>query len=180
MTTQEIQMSVQRWLYDCNHHYQCLNYGKTGYFEADVLGVTLSRMVTEVEVKISMSDFKADFKKTAKHLRLSFPDKADFINACIPNRFYYACPEGLIPIGKIPGYAGLIYVNGISGEAELIKLAPILHHKKAADKLMIGMLSNLTAKTIFGCQIMTHKARESKIAFDKYQSQLEIERQKYL
>jgi len=73
MTTKDIQLSVQKWLYDCSHEYQACNYGKTGYYEADILGVTLSRLVTEIEVKISLSDFKADFKKVSKHLRLSNP-----------------------------------------------------------------------------------------------------------
>ena len=169
MTTQEIQLAVQKWLYDCNHHFQCLNYGKTGYFEADVLGVTLSRMVTEVEVKVSMSDFKADFKKTTKHLRLSFP-KLNDVNISTPNRFYYACSTNLIPIDKIPSYAGLLYVDE-NGLVTLIKLAPLIHRLKASDKLMIGMLSNLTAKTIWGCQKMTLDNRESKRKFEERQLQ---------
>lgn len=169
MQTQEIQKAVQEWLYDTSHIYQALNYGRTGYFEADILAITKSMMVTEVEVKISKSDFKADFKKTHKHYRLQNPIH-DYWR-CTPNKFYYACPYGLIKESEVPSYAGLIWVFN-SGDIEIIKPAPIIHKGKASEKLIIGMLENLTAKTIFGCQIMTHRNRQSKALFDQKEQSL--------
>lgn len=144
MDSKFIQKSVQRWLYDCNHHYQSLNYARSGYFEADVLGVTLSRMVTEVEVKISLSDYKADFKKVSKHERLLCRRHSDI--RPIPNRFFYACPDGLIK--DVPGYCGLLWINE-SGSVMIVKDALKLHSEKANDKLLFGMLNNLTEKSIF-------------------------------
>lgn len=47
----------------------------------------------------------------------------------IPNRFYYACPEGLISVDLIPDYAGLIYIND-DGGFTTIKNAPLLHKLK--------------------------------------------------
>lgn len=164
--TKSIQEAVQKFLYDTSHIYQALNYGRTGYFEADILAVTKSMMVTEVEVKISRSDFKADFKKTHKHYRMQNPRNENGI--ATPNRFYYACPIGLIEESEVPAYAGLMWVD-ILGNVTLVKSAPRIHKDKASEKLIIGMLENLTAKTIFGCQIMTHRARESKALFEEKQ-----------
>lgn len=167
MDSKFIQKSVQRWLYDCNHHYQALNYARSGYFEADVLGVTLYRMVTEIEVKISLSDYKADFKKVAKHERLLYGKHSDI--RPIPNLFLYACPDGLIK--EVPEYAGLLWINEL-GSVMVVKSAPKLHREKATDKLMLGMLNNLTEKSIFeGVCWMTYEARQRKIAFEKQETE---------
>jgi hypothetical protein len=50
----------------------------------------------------------------------------------IPNKFYFACPDGLIPLGMVPEYAGLIYIG--KGET-IVKQAPFLHkHKLEVEK----------------------------------------------
>lgn len=46
----------------------------------------------------------------------------------LPNRFYFASEPGIIPLNKIPDYAGLIYT--VYGTAEIIKTAPLLHKRK--------------------------------------------------
>lgn len=138
---------------------------QNGYFfnwESDVFGLMASGYSTEIEVKISKSDFKADFIKKEKHFLLKnhknkhnvssrderggfwiYNDdgklvKNDFeaclIRFCktyesIPNRFYYACPDGLISIEDVPDYAGLIYINEKS-DPIVIKKAPLLHKNK--------------------------------------------------
>lgn len=167
MNSKFIQSAVQKYLYDKSNVYQALNYAKSGYYESDILGVTPSMIVTECEVKISMSDFKADFKKTEKHLRLQNPihDK----HRSTPNRFFYACPKGMIDISLIPTYAGLIYVDE-RGVVELIKQAPVLHKNKATNKLIIGMLNQLTQKSIYGgiCKL-THDNNILKEKHDRYQ-----------
>lgn len=168
MDSKFIQSALQKWLYDHNNKYQVLNYSASGYFEADVLAVTESRIVTEIEVKISLSDFKADFKKTHKHMRLQNPTWR--INPGIANRFFYACPAGLLNFSHgIPAYAGLIWVDS-KGNIEVVKKSPVLHKIKADDKLIIGMLNNLTQKSIYGgiCK-MTYDNNIRKIEFDKYE-----------
>lgn len=55
----------------------------------------------------------------------------------------------MINLLMIPSYAGLIYVDD-NGLVEMIKQAPILHKTKADDKLIIGMLNQLTQKSIYG------------------------------
>lgn len=155
MNSKFIQSAVQKFLYDRNNHFQCCNYQKTGYHEADILGVTLSHLVTEVEIKVSIADYKADFKKTHKHYLLE--NRITHTHTKIPNRFYYACPDKLIK--EVPDYAGLLWVDE-NESVMIVKPAPMLHKLKADEKLIIGMLSNLTAKTIWGCQKMTYDNRK--------------------
>ena len=168
MTTKEIQSVLQRWLYDKSNIYQCLNYAKSGYFEADILAMTASMVITEIEVKVSISDYRADFKKTAKHYRL-INRKGYEPHTKIPNKFYYACPDGLIK--EVPEYAGLIWVNS-EGSVMVVKQAPILHKNKGDDKLIIGMLNQLTQKSIYGgkCK-MTYDNDIRKAEFEKYEAE---------
>lgn len=133
-------------------------------WESDVFAITKSGYSIEIEVKISISDFRADFKKQDKHYLLKHHKRENNVfqrtekpsqylidetgkymykkhpyQFCsvrfskthdkIPNRFYYACPEGLIPVDKIPPYAGLIYISDY-GSYKVIKKAPLLHKNK--------------------------------------------------
>lgn len=93
-------------------------------WESDYLALTKSGYWYEVEVKISRSDFKADFKKTKKHQTLKREN-----NGKCPNYFYYAVPEGLISVDEVPEYAGLIYITQY-GQLKTAKIAPVLHKEK--------------------------------------------------
>lgn len=76
-----------------------------------------------------------------------FPDLADFkigyhtmnavqfTNKHVPNRFYFAVPEGLVTVDEIPEYAGLIYFGELS--ARVVKQAPYLHKDKINVKEML-------------------------------------------
>lgn len=72
-----------------------------GNFECDILEITKSKYAYEYEVKISVSDFKADAKKKGK-----------FDNPRT-NYFYYIVPKDLISVEMLPKYAGLIYCETI-------------------------------------------------------------------
>jgi hypothetical protein len=91
----------------------------------DVFKVSEAGFISEYEIKISKSDFKADFKKDKKH---------DLLNAgklsC--NRYYFVTPKGLLEITDIPKYAGW-YEYSESGRLVLIKNAPLLHKNKFTD-----------------------------------------------
>lgn len=96
--------------------------------ESDFLAVSKSGYVWEVEVKVSISDFKNDFTKTDwggknKHDQLQ-SDKITFK----PNKFCFAVPEGLITVNELPDYAGLIYVSEIG--IKIIKQPKFLHKEK--------------------------------------------------
>jgi hypothetical protein len=93
-------------------------------WESDFFCISSSGYAIEVEIKISRSDFKADFKKTIKHKLLSNASKelvtlnmgtdnnmsmVSYRVPVTPNKFYYCCPENLIDRSEIPDYAGLLY-----------------------------------------------------------------------
>lgn len=94
----------------------------------DFLYFTFSGYTVEVEIKISRSDFLADFKKP-KHNLLKLKPK-DYEKS-VANRFYFAVPEGLITKEEVPDYAGLIYVKKY--RCEVVKKAP-LNHKFKHDR----------------------------------------------
>jgi len=148
MNAKFIQSAIQKYLYDRSNIYQVCNFARCGYYEADILALTPAMICTEVEIKISVSDFKADFKKKHKHYRMQ--NHSENVNWKTPNRFFYACPKGMLNVShEIPNYAGLLWVNE-RGVVELVKQAPVLHKNKATDKLIIGMLNQLTQKSIYG------------------------------
>jgi hypothetical protein len=120
-------------------------------WESDFFCLSKQGYAVEVEVKVSYSDFLADFRKQSKHraldryktgyvidrtgLRTEYPGDGlrtesngirvqKITEARVPNRFYYACPVDIIPLDKVPHYAGLIYVQS---RAMIMKTAPFLH-----------------------------------------------------
>jgi hypothetical protein len=138
-----------------NHKHIFLNryiFGRD--WESDFFSVTNTGYCYEVEVKISKSDYKVDFdkfkhklfegrkdaqvikeakyrysKRWKKNVRMAPEKNINPQTAKMPNRFFFACPEGLISKEEIPEYAGLIYVSD-SGYTRVIKQAPILHKRK--------------------------------------------------
>lgn len=57
----------------------------------------------------------------------------------IPNRFYYACPPGIISQQDLPKYAGLIYASN-QFDACIIKPAPFLHKRYILDEKLAKIL----------------------------------------
>jgi len=104
--------------------------------ETDFLVIRKSGLMIGCEIKCSLSDFKADFKKSRHQGLLDGSEDLE-------NYFYYVCPENLIPLELIPNYAGLLYVTE-SGWIREIKKAPKLHSKKHEYK------ENLFNKMYFG------------------------------
>lgn len=150
----------------CRHHLgtnkHILSNSYVFDWESDLFALTKAGYAIEVEVKISRSDFLADFKKVDKHHLLSNHKRTHSIwrkssyasiwgyglnskygklhgEACaidfcktqtkIPNRFYYACPAGLITLADLPAYAGLLWVDE-TGRIKQVKQAPLLHKLK--------------------------------------------------
>lgn len=120
-------------------------------WECDALSLNKSGYLTEYEVKISRSDFFADFKK---HRHQFFEME---IESHTPNYFYYACPPELIKPIELPTYAGLVYVNG---EIEVIKKAPLLHRqKRSRAEVLEKFLRVLGEREFLGCCLLTYKNR---------------------
>lgn len=115
-----------------------------GSWEADILEITKSGYTYEYEVKISKSDFKADFEKSKK-TKKTYEKKSDHISqGKRVTHFYYVCPEGLIDEKDIPDYAGLIYAKKYNDTATIsfktIKPSPKLNKSKITDKIKQKLL----------------------------------------
>lgn len=107
-------------------------------WESDFLTLTKSGYFYEGEVKISRSDFKADFKKETKHLILedSFNNKMPENSLLCPHYHFYAVPEGLIKADEIPEYSGLIYMVEYYPYYKWVKKPPLLHKVKYDDNVL--------------------------------------------
>lgn len=153
MTSKDILKPVQRYFYEKGNILQIAGYCGMGVFNPDIFIITKSLLAIDVEIKVSKSDFKADFKKGVKHLYLKNGISKQAY-------FYYAVPFGLIKLEEIPKYAGLIYVDG--NRVEVIKKAPRLHNKKIEISDIISISNSLSAKCIFGESYMGMKRKERK------------------
>jgi hypothetical protein len=114
-------------------------------WETDLVAITRARYVHEYEIKISHSDFKADFKKR-KHYR--FKDiRREGKHARTPNYFWYVAPIKAIPI-CIPEYAGLIEVQGDRYGIDLVivKRPRLLHRTKLSEHGVKQVLRSLMYK----------------------------------
>lgn len=105
-------------------------------WESDFIKVSKGGFVYEVEVKLTHSDFEADFKKEGKHKlfktqydrtnsKWSSVKKEGIVNC--PNYFYFATLEGIIAKEEVPVYAGLIYVYPEKKYIQVVKEAPRLN-----------------------------------------------------
>lgn len=138
-------------LFSSHQHFLKNKYIFSRDWESDFFSVTKTGYCYEVEVKISKSDFKADFskfkhrlfegvndkevikeakyrKRRKRTIKMSPEKKIDPKTALMPNRFFFACPEDLIDVSEVPEYAGLIYVGKSS--SWVVKQAPIIHKRK--------------------------------------------------
>lgn len=124
--------------------------------EADVVSILKSGYVSEYEVKISRSDFKADSKKQKwKYFHLR-------IETGIPNYFYYVCPDGLIKKDEIQDFAGLIYVN--NGTCSVIKKAKILHrYKHNLTRLLTKFCRVKSEREYLGSCLLTYRNKKRTI-----------------
>jgi hypothetical protein len=141
----------------------------TGH-EADILAVTKSGYAYEYEIKISLSDFRADKKKRAKHASLSGqyrtiqhpysyssertayvchdapdnPHEAIRLQ-CYPNlrpkEFWYVVSGFDVPDNELPEYAGLMRYTGRTFER--IKNAPRLEAQKVNPERIIHATKNM-------------------------------------
>lgn len=127
--TDEIEYAVAKlYNYRKNLIVPNLSYGLDGMHECDLFIIKPSDYAVEVEIKISIADLKADFKKEHKHI-----DTYHRIH-----EFYYALPFDLYEKAKdlIPETAGIIVCKryGKKVTARLVRNAKRI---KGARKLTL-------------------------------------------
>lgn len=118
-------------------------------WESDVVRVTKSGCWSEYEIKVSVSDYKADFQKRRgriiKHQAYSSRDQITGRRYWAtrtfpkPKQFYFVFPESLIDHAHVPPHCGIIemtpYAHGI--RADVTRRAPVLknHTKLSYDDM---------------------------------------------
>jgi hypothetical protein len=116
------------------------NFTPIGWFECDFFRVTQAGFFYEYEIKLSVSDFKADRRKnlTIKEgSEYNNYSKAELIESAkprAPHRFFYVIPnylyDEIYPI--LPTWAGLICVTPVYYNMSTVKQAPKIHDKKVS------------------------------------------------
>ena len=111
-----------------------------GAWESDYAAMTQSHYWHEVEIKISLADFKNDFThKADKHHILVYGYDLKGKAKVRPHFFSYAVPDPLVDKVKdlIPPYAGLVGISA-NGFATIIKSPVLIHkHKYTDDELRL-------------------------------------------
>jgi hypothetical protein len=151
LASKDIEAGLVMELYQKGHSPISTHATIQGLQECDVISISKSDYIYEYEVKISRSDFKADFKKP-KHNLIT---EKNFIKETkketfylVPNYFYFVVPENLISIDEVPSYAGLIYVTETQ-DYNIIKKAPVIHKTKASNEFIRALSHQLTCKLVF-------------------------------
>ena len=96
-------------------------------WECDLLRITQGLTVHGYEIKLTRSDFLADFRKAGRAERKQ------------PNFFWWVCPKDLIKPSEIPAGDGLIYISvpPVGGLSARLQVKATRRHKdKASDRLI--------------------------------------------
>lgn len=103
-----LELAAMRWLWlEKKCHYVLEQRSPRHHLGSpDVLGVTKDRYLIEIEIKRSLSDFRADDKKHCRQMRDLFIDH-------MAKQFYYLVPPSIVDKIKpeLPMWAGLMSVN---------------------------------------------------------------------
>ena len=151
---------IQRAIKDnYNHDYVLLN-NYVFDWESDYFGVSKAGLIYDIEIKISMRDFRRDFYKEHRHFSLKNAKKElavipkderfrydnsmnkEMLGYCplvilkvrAPHKFFYAVPQDIAGqvLEEIPKYAGLISVEP-NRDIMVLKNAPVLHKKNMSE-----------------------------------------------
>lgn len=140
------------YMYNFDRYEMCLpNVYIKNSCEMDLLGIRKSGFIDEIEIKMSKSDFNADFKKLSlveceREFRgKTYPDwrrepKHDLLleGTYVSNYFSFLMSVELADKCEIPKYAGL-YTYSVSRSGTYIirevKVAPRLHSNKIDESL---------------------------------------------
>ena len=111
MTEKDIIRALFFWATSSGHKFCASNtQAIMGVGEADFVTINRAKYLCEFEIKVSRSDYRADFRnKPVKHQRMK--DRK-----CEVNYFTFVCPEGLIDPEEVPEYAGLLYAKELGDD----------------------------------------------------------------
>jgi len=123
-------------------------------FECDLINVTQAGYFTEYEMKVSIADFKADFRKRSyainkhEYYANQQPAKETIPR---PRKFYFVTPAGLLSNETLPDHCGLIEWGESFGYYKV---------KTRIEPKQIRLPTKLDSKQIFNlCVKASYKAK---------------------
>lgn len=139
VTEKTIQAVMMRWAMEAKHECAVPNTTNVFYWEADLISVTKAGLAHEFEIKISLSDYKADAKKKMKHWHLENGDRC-------PAYFWYVTYGFEIEPPVYAGWIKIIEIENHTGNFRPVikKPAPRLHTIKITDKQRRQILRSMS------------------------------------
>lgn len=137
-------------------------------WECDVVAISDSYFMTEYEIKVSVADYRADFRKEAwiysranhrdsvkirKHdlFQNGIEAPEDFYMPPIPRRFFFVFPDGMIDPAEVPPLYGVMVFGWNCGayKRDSVKVVRNPQVIKGHTKLGIGHIFALANKSIY-------------------------------
>ncbi len=139
LTAKDIQYALNREFRVAGKMY-FNNHDIAGWSESDVFMISDAMVSTEIEIKISHSDFQADYKKVV-HVGPNWLEmkKHDALTKGIgkytPTKFAFACPAGLISVDEIHEKYGLYYIHEDDIVEQVRQAKPLNKNRFCRDQL---------------------------------------------
>jgi hypothetical protein len=111
---------------------------EAGKLESDVL-VSDEKEILEIEVKISLADFKNDFKKKKHGI---YKNPTAYYKSFLPNKFYFCVPQDLVK-EVLPFLKGTPYGLLVCLEDEITKKGTFIKSVIPAQNLRSGISKKL-------------------------------------
>lgn len=131
--------------------------------QPDVLGILQSRYLLEIEIKRSLSDFRANAKKRHIQNRFSQDDGISKVfREMAPKQFWFMVPENLVEkvLPELPDYAGLMTEGGGSKWAKVVRPSPTnAESKKLSLKECSELMRNAGNQIISIMQENSYKSK---------------------
>lgn len=140
-----------------------------GLGKPDILGLTPRREIIEVEIKVSVSDLRANSKKAIQQYFVTFPERG-------PNYFYYLVPKtlGEKAVEIAEPHAGVLVLHHDEGfEWSVLRKPKRIHQRviglKRAAELMRNQSSTVLALTdkLFRANLEKHQMRKELESFNQ-------------
>lgn len=130
---------------------------RAGYCgQPDVLGITDARYMLEIEIKRSVSDFRANFNKPHMRNRLcNVPEVSNKYIQKAPRQFWFFVPEKIADkvAPLVPEWSGLLVQDSANESASGVRCVKKAAVNQASEKLSLKDCARLlrnVGNTIFG------------------------------
>jgi len=163
ITATEIERALIRYLSRPGRLICTNTYMLDSPWESDLLTVSKPMYWQEFEIKLTVADYKADFRKAykwgakiKKHVAYARSQEIRINRRILcpkPRQFWFVFPEGMVPVSEVPQHCGvLLYGKSDWREENCIKLARKARVLKNPTKLTERHIFNLALK----CATKTH------------------------